>query len=150
MKATTTWILIADGARARVFLNDGPGKGLKPAIPEELSADLPKTREVISDRPGSKSGPGAGTSHGFAPREDWQQFEKRRFAGGIAKMLNAAARRNAYDRLVLVAPPEPLGALRSKLDSATRGRIIKEIGKDLTGVPPHALPKRLTSDDLVL
>jgi protein required for attachment to host cells len=148
MKATTTWILIADGARARVYLNDGPGKGLKPAVPEEFSADLPRTRDVISDRPGIKSGPGA--SHGFAPREDWHQFEKRRFAGSMAKMLNEAAHRNAYDRLVLVAPPEPLGALRAKLDATTRGLVVKEIGKDLTGVPAHDLPKRLNSDDLVL
>ena len=29
MKPTTTWILIADGARARLFANHGPGKGVE-------------------------------------------------------------------------------------------------------------------------
>ncbi len=28
MKPTTTWILIADGAHARIFSNSGPGKGI--------------------------------------------------------------------------------------------------------------------------
>src|SRR5262249_34094570 len=29
MKPTRTWILIADGARARILRNDGPGKGVQ-------------------------------------------------------------------------------------------------------------------------
>ena len=29
MKPTTTWILIADGAHARLFANHGPGKGIE-------------------------------------------------------------------------------------------------------------------------
>lgn len=149
MKATRTWILIADGAKARVFLNEGPGKGLKPALDDEFAADLPPAREVMADRPGTAV-PGAGPRHGYAPRVDWHQFEKRRFAAGMAGVLNAAARRNAYERLVLVAPPEPLGALRAKLDPATRQRVVREIGKDLTGLAEHDLPARLEGDGLVL
>ena len=34
-----TWILIADGARARMLLNEGPGTGLKPATDAEFEAD---------------------------------------------------------------------------------------------------------------
>lgn len=149
MKATRTWILIADGARARVFLNEGPGKGLKSALTGEFSTDLPPTREVMADRPGTAV-PGAGPRHGYAPRVDWHQFEKRRFAAGMAGVLNAAVRRNAFERLVLVAPPEPLGALRAKLDPATRQRVVREIGKDLTGLADHDLPTRLEGDGLVL
>lgn len=143
MKAVKMWILVADGARARIFFNDGPGKGLKPAVPDEFVADHPPTRDVISDRPGSKAGPGGAASHGYAPRTDWHKFEKHKFAASMAKVLNEAAHRNDFDRLVLVAPPEPLGALRAKLTPTARGRVVQEIGKDLTGISVHDLPSRL-------
>lgn len=149
MKATITWILIADGARARIFQNEGPGKGLKTAIPEEFTTDVPPTRDVMADRPGSNAA-SAGPRHGYAPRVDWHQFEKQRFAASMAGVLNRAAKRKAFDRLVLVAPPEPLGGLRAKLESAARGRVIREIGKDLTGVPERDLASRLEGDNLVL
>jgi len=149
MKATRTWILIADGARARVYLNEGPGKGLRPALGEAFAADLPPTREVVSDRPGTAV-PGTGPRHGYAPRVDWHQYEKRRFAAGMAGVLNAAARRNAFERLVLVAPPEPLGALRAKLGPAARRRLVREIGKDLTGLAERDIPAKLEADGLVL
>lgn len=149
MKATRTWILIADGSRARIFLNDGPGRGLRPAVGNEFATDLPPTREVVADRPGTAV-PSAGPRHGYAPRVDWHQFEKRRFAAGMAGVLNAAARRRAFDRLVVVAPPEPLGALRAKLEPTVRRRLVKEVGKDLTGVGERELPAKLEADGLVL
>lgn len=149
MKATRTWILIADGARARIFQNAGPGRGLTPAVDDDFDTDLPPTREVMADRPGTAV-PGSGPRHGYAPRVDWHQFEKRRFAASMADVLNAAARRRAFDRLVLVAPPEPLGALRAKLEPLARQRVVREIGKDLTGVDDRDLPSRLESDGLVL
>ncbi len=149
MKASKTWILIADGARARIFVNDGPGKGLKPAISKEFATEHKPTREVMSDRPGSNASGGA-VRHGYAPRTDWHQFEKHRFAASMAAVLNKEAKHHAFERLVLVAPPEPLGSLRAKLDSATRGRVVKEIGKDLTNLTEHELPKRLEADGLVL
>ncbi len=68
----------------------------------------------------------------------------------MAAVLNKEAKHHAFERLVLVAPPEPLGSLRAKLDSATRGRVVKEIGKDLTNLTEHELPKRLEADGLVL
>lgn len=149
MKASKTWILIADGARARIFVNDGPGKGLKPAISKEFATENLPTREIISDRPGTNASGGA-VRHGYAPRVDWHRFEKHRFAASMAAILNKEAKRHAFARLVLVAPPEPLGSLRASLDNATRGCVIKEIGKDLTNLTEHELPKRLEADGLVL
>lgn len=149
MKPKRTWILIADGARARIFLNAGPGRGLSPAVDDEFATERRPTRDVMADRPGTAV-PGAGPRHGYAPRVDWHQFEKRRFAASMAGVLNEAARRRAFDRLVLVAPPEPLGALRAKLEPTARQRVVREIGKDLTGVDERELAGRLEADGLVL
>ena len=41
MKKKVTWIIVADGSRARVLANDGPGKGLRPAIAGEFHHDAP-------------------------------------------------------------------------------------------------------------
>ena len=43
MKKKVTWIIVADGSRARVLANDGPGKGLRPAIAGEFHHDAPPT-----------------------------------------------------------------------------------------------------------
>ena len=42
----TTWILIADGARAHIIANDGPGKGLKPVPGREYTGVNLPTREI--------------------------------------------------------------------------------------------------------
>ena len=46
MQKKVTWILVADGARARVLMNDGAGKGLQPMSDGELTHSLPPTREL--------------------------------------------------------------------------------------------------------
>lgn len=45
--------------------------------------------------------------------------------------------------LILVAPPDSLGALRSELPRAARRHVIAEIAKDLAHCPPHELADRL-------
>ena len=39
MKKTVTWVLIADGAQARVLENTGPGKGLRQVEGLDFSID---------------------------------------------------------------------------------------------------------------
>ena len=41
MQKKVTWILVADGARARVLMNDGIGKGLQAAVNGEMVHALP-------------------------------------------------------------------------------------------------------------
>ncbi|MCH6578523.1 MAG: host attachment protein [Alphaproteobacteria bacterium] len=148
-REATTWILIADGARAQIIANEGPGKGLKP-LPGRAyqGANLP-TREIVSDKPGrtyDRGGTGGWTAtgrHAMEPRTDWHRFEKERFARAMAKVLDKASGANAFDRLVLVAPPQTLGELRIALKKRTRARITAELAKDLTNVPIHDLPGHL-------
>jgi len=135
-----TWILIADGSRARIVLNEGIGKGLKPAMNKEFEASRATTREIGADKPGRTFESANGSRHAMAPRVDWHQFEKHLFAKRMAKLLDAAARRRDFDRLVLVGPPQTLGALRQTLDPQTRKMVTGELAKDLTNVPEGALP----------
>ncbi len=143
MKKTITWILVADGARARIFKNEGPGKGIQPAVDEEFRRPTPPTRELGADRPGRNQDPGSGVRHAMDNPVDWHRFEKEKFAKEMARLLDRAGEAGAYDRLVLVAPPKTLGDLRNALGATTRKRITGELDKDLTQLTPGELPDHL-------
>ena len=137
MKGHTTWILIADGARARVYQNLGPGLGLtETSFPEMVGMHEP-TREINADREG-RNGPGA-MSHSADPHRE----QKKSFARDVAAFLETQARAHVFDRLVLVAPAKALGDLRNELNGAASERIIGELSKDLTHVHIRDLPKHL-------
>jgi len=143
MKKTITWILIADGTRARIFRNDGPFKGLKPALGREFGAPAPPTRALGSDRPGRVQESAGSERHAMVPRVDWHRFEKEKFAKSMARILDEAAKRGAFSRLVLVAPPRTLGDLRNALGARARAMVTAELDKDLTHVTPVELPDHL-------
>jgi len=143
MKAIKTWILIADGARARILMNEGPGKGLSAVYPFDFIASRAKTQAYGSDKPGRTFESADGSRHAMAPRVDWHKFGKKLFAKSMAKVLNAAETSHAFDRLILVAPPVTIGSLRGELNAATRKRVTGELGKDITQVPVHDLPAHL-------
>src|SRR5690606_20676807 len=112
MKKTVTYVLVADGARARLYVNEGPGKGLYPLSGATHKADLHHhSRDVKADKPGRSRDAGTGQRSSMEPHQDWHRFEKHKFAREMAKLLDAAAANKAFDRLVLVAPPTTLGDL---------------------------------------
>lgn len=132
MKSIKTWILVADAAHSRIFENLGPGKGLRELPEEAREQTVPPTREIGTDRPG-RTHDSAGTSrHAMAPRADWHDQASENFAKALGEHLNAARLKNAYDRLILVAPPKSLGLLRDALTPRTAAVVAAEINKDLT------------------
>jgi protein required for attachment to host cells len=143
MKPTITWILIADGARARIFVNNGPGKGVAALEGAEFSADHRPDREIMSDKPG-RTFESAGTMrHAIEPRQDPHRELKRSFAERLAGMLDQKLATKEFDRVVLVAPPVTLGDLRSALSAPVRAAVYAELDKDLTKTPAAELPKHL-------
>lgn len=143
MKPTTTWILIADGARAQIFANHGPGKGMEAVAGGKFSADHRPDHEIMSDRPG-RTFESVGTArHAIEPRHDPHRELKRAFSEELAAMLDKQLARKAYDRLVLVAPPTTLGDLRAALSEHVKAALYAELDKDLTKTPAHELPAHL-------
>lgn len=142
MKKIITYVLIADGARARIVLNEGPGRGLVAAYPNDFvsSASRLHTRDLVADKPGRGFESADGSRHAMTPRVDWHRNKKHQFAKSMARVLDKAAARKAFDRLILVAPPDSLGVLRKALTGKTRALVTAEIPKDLTKVPIRDLP----------
>ena len=132
MKGKVTWVLVADGARARVYRNDGPGKGLVALPDQAASITIPPTRDLGTDRPGRTHDRFGPARHAMAPRADWHTAEKRAFAASLAERLGEVERQGAFDRLILVAPPKTLGDLRKACGAHVRDKVAGEISKDLT------------------
>ena len=143
--ASTTWILVADGAKARVLERqrpDGPLSMASNLCFAEAEARVP-TRDVGADRPGRVHESADTTRHAMAPRVDWHRFAKTRFAHDVAAALETAAKKKLYDDLILVAPPQALGDLRQALGRHAGALVSEEVAKDLTNLPDHELPAHL-------
>jgi protein required for attachment to host cells len=145
MKPTTTWILIADGARARIFANDGPGKGIELVEGATFDADHRPDREIASDKPGRTFESVGATRHAIQPHHDPHRELKRAFSERLAAMLDEKLAAKAFDRVVLVAPPVTLGDLRSALSAHVKAAVYAELDKDLTKTPAHELPQHLAA-----
>jgi protein required for attachment to host cells len=132
MRKTKTWVVVADGSRARLFINDGPGKGLRLLQNGNIASEHPPTREISTDRPGRTFDSTGGGRHAMEPPSDSHRHAKRAFAQDLAARLNQAQKQNAFDRIVLIAPPQALGDLRATLSPGVRDRVSGELNKDLT------------------
>jgi protein required for attachment to host cells len=132
MRGKVTWLVVADGQRATVYHNSGPGKGLEIIPGLGGHQEVPRNNEITSDASGRNRGPG---TSGAAPMDGGSnphELEERRFTEGVAAEVNRAALDKQFDRLILAAPPRTLGILRKSLSSHASDRVIAELDKDLT------------------
>lgn len=144
MKPTRTWILIANGAQAYILLNDGPGHGVKPLNEFAFKAPHISNQEINADRPGRSFDSHGEGRHAMEPATDPQRNETRKFAAMLVGVLEEQHKKQAYDRLILVAAPATLGDLRDKLPQALKTIVSGEIAKDLTHIPIHEIEPHLT------
>jgi len=145
MKPITTWIVIADGAHARIVLNDGPGKGVKAGPERQFSAINVPGRDIMADRPGRTFDSAGQGRHAMEPRTNPRDVEQQKMFRELTKYLEQEAKKGSYDRLVIVAPPRALGSLRSELSARARAKVTGELDKDLTQVAIHDLAGHLGS-----
>lgn len=145
MRAASTWVLVADGQRSRLFAHQGVGKGLIELDGEARERSVPPARELGSDRPGRAFESVGAKRHALEPRVDPHREEKAGFAREVAEQVSAAARDGRFDRLIIVAAPQTLGELRQRLDSVASSRIIGELPKDLTKAPVDRIAEQVGS-----
>ena len=140
MKRIVTWILVADGDHAKVFENDGPGKGMRAIDGLQFEQEHLRAQDIMADRPGrAGAGNAPGSRSAIDYRTDPVDARERRFLDSVADLLNAKRLEGAYDRLVIAAAPAALGELRAALSDEVRKSIVAELPKDLTGLPTAKL-----------
>ena len=134
MKPIRTYILIADGARARLLLSEGRGKPLAEVPGSEQAQDIRPDRELSAERPGRVHELATVERHAIE-RDDLHRREKERFAQALADSLDRRLAAGEYDRVVIAAAPETLGTIRAALSERVRAVVLGDIAKDLTKLP---------------
>ena len=134
MKAKRTWILVADGGKARIVENLGPGKGLHQVAGLEETIALPPNRALLEDRPGRGFESAGPTRHAYEASDPHREL-KRAFTAHLIDQQAELHTSDRFDRLVLVAPSPMLGVLRAMLTPALSAAVVGELALDLTHTP---------------
>ncbi len=136
-----TWILVADGSRARVYESLGPGSELREVFHEEAPAL--RTHEIVSDKGGRRHDTTGAGRHAVSVASDPQRHGEKEFARRVSGFLDRHAGEGAFDRLVLTAAPATLGDIREMLRKTTRDLVHAEMDKDFAGLAPRDIITRL-------
>jgi len=142
MRKIVTWVLIADGAQARVLENTGPGKGLKQVEGLAFDSKALQAQDINTDREGVFGGAGAGRGT-YEPQTDPVEHAEAQFVKTVASVLEQQQQKGAFDRLVIAAAPIALGDIRKVISPHVKKLVIAEINKDLTNIPTAQLDKHL-------
>jgi protein required for attachment to host cells len=149
MKRVKTWILVADGARARIIECLGTGKGIQIADTNRIEEPHPPSHELGRDRPArvhDSVGPGR---HAVEPKVDPHRQMEAEFADHLANVLSQRLAAGDYDSLLIIAAPETLGDLRKALDEPVRAKVAAEIAKDLTHAANIDVVRQLQAENLL-
>ena len=138
MKAKVTWVLIADGATAKVF-EHRPREGFT-AVDDLMFEQEPlKAGEIMADKPGRSYSSGSDGRSAMEYSSDPVAVRERRFVERVAEELERKHQQHAFDRLIVVAAPTALGDLRPAFSKGLRDTIVAELPKDLTNLPTAQL-----------
>lgn len=140
MKATVTWILVADGAQAKVFEHNGTGKGLSAVKDLQFEQEPLRSQDINTDRPGRRFDSGPNHRSGVE-ESDPAQLRETRFVKGVADRLEQSQQEGRFERLIVAAAPTALGDLRQAFGDKIKQTIVAELPKDLTNVPMPQLGK---------
>lgn len=121
-KIPRVWLLTADSHTARIFRKNEEHL--------ELLGELTPGKEASKHR---FTGGGEHTAHhSYRPDKNPGRMAEDIFAHTLAEWLDEAVSADAFDRLVVVAPPHMLGDLRKVMSKQLNARVVAEVGKDFT------------------
>jgi protein required for attachment to host cells len=130
MKQNRTWIVVADGARARILLYLGRAAGVRQLADGDFHDDHAPTHELVTDRQPRVHESVGLARHAVEPRIDPHRWGKLQFLKRVAHHLSDAAKRSEFEHLVVVAPSPALGELRKDFTPQLHKMLRAEIAKD--------------------
>ncbi len=138
-----TWILVADGAHARVFVNDGVGKGVSEIEDRAFVGSRKQNKDIQADEPGRAFDSSGQGRHAREPRTDPHKHQEREFVRDVVEWIAAKPQEEQFDRLVLIAAPHALGDLRGLLSKQLSAKVTAEIPKNLVRSTPADIESHL-------
>lgn len=136
------WLLLADGRRARVLIEESRGAALSEPAEWVLRISEEDLYDPQDRPPRSFESVGA-ARHGMDGGRNLHEKEEENFLKRVAARLTEAEKNGSFAHLVVVAPPRALGLLRSHLPPALKARVRRELDKDLIDEDAHRLRDRL-------
>ena len=118
--AGSTWVVVADSSAARIFRAPSPTGALEEIESYAHSEGRLHENELRTDEPGITSDRVGYAKHGMEPRVHPKEHDAITFARFINSRIEKGRAQNQVSRLILVAPPEFLGYLRSTMDDDAR------------------------------
>lgn len=147
----TTWIVIANASRARVFLQEKPdrlvevGDMVNPKA-RLRNAEFERAQTDPISASGSRHGTAAPTQpNGYQPNQPPDEHQTELFARDLAGFLLTGLHEGRYRRLMLSASPKFLGVLRQVIDPRVKAAVGLEINQDYTQFSVHELPEKLAA-----
>ncbi|HUZ31587.1 MAG TPA: host attachment family protein [Xanthobacteraceae bacterium] len=139
-------VFVGDGQKALFLRNKGDSIVPNLRVERVFTDENPPTHEQGTDRPG-RAFKRAGTNlRSSVETTDWHELEKHRFVGHVATAMEKFVHIQGIKKIVVVAPPRTLAELREAFDASVKGKIIAEVGKDLTNSPIWQIEKHLTHE----
>jgi protein required for attachment to host cells len=134
----TTWIVVADSSRARIFERIERTRHLREVDDFINPAGRADATDLRSDERGRFYGKGERQQgHTAEPAVDPVRHESELFARDVAQHLNKALGEHRYQRLYLLAAPKFLGLVRGKLRKDVQKVVEAELAKDISGLSQH-------------
>ena len=127
----STFILVADNVRARIFTAETPSSPLQEIEALAHTEGRLHDREMTSDLPGKIKGEGS-VGHAFEQPTDPKKHEADNFAHRIAQYLEEAHNTNKFEQLLIIAEPSFLGLLRNQLSEQIKKLVSFELDKNIT------------------
>lgn len=124
------WVVVADGKHARLFHNVGKQDAL------QLKQDDLIKPDMVDEQ-------GQGPSGERPPEASPEQTDEATFVKQLAERLNAAALKQEFEHLFVIADPKTLGEIRPQLHIETTKRLCGELAKTLTNSPLDDIEKIL-------
>jgi protein required for attachment to host cells len=135
-----TWVLVADGAHAKIFVGAKKGLRLHETPKETFDATRERSRELGTDRQGRMSTPAMGGQRNAIDwRTDPRRYVEQTFIKSVAEHVEAAVKSGEVNQVVLVAAPRALGDLRNALGDHARAKVVAEVDRELVNEPAETI-----------
>lgn len=123
---TDTWIVVADGAHARIFASDAEMADFTPVKELKNHHHAPQHRR-----------------HPAAGHDGAHHHEEAKFAADVATEIGRAVQAHEVRDVVLVAPARFMGDLTTALPKPVAGHVTGKVQKDYAALERHELAKRV-------
>ncbi|MGE0736310.1 MAG: host attachment protein [Alphaproteobacteria bacterium] len=126
-----SWVVVADGGRARLFAMEKGPASLYQMPDSEFEGPHRRNRDIMADKPGRSFDSSGQHRHALEPHSDPARNDERHFLKTVVDRIDAAHKHGEFSGLVVVAPPRVLGEIRAMLPHALSKIVTHEVGRDL-------------------